>query len=494
MSQTDGKESLSSRLGGILSDAFKEEDSEDELPGGPVPSKKPEAKSAQPAEDDAKKDTPKDAQPAAAPASGAPADSSSLRESQYDVQVTLADQQADPNSPLYSVKSFDELGLHEDLLKGIYSMKFTKPSKIQERALPLLLQNPPRNMIGQSQSGTGKTAAFVLTMLSRIDFSVDKPQAIALAPSRELARQIMDVVQAMGKFTPVKTAFAIPDAIKRGEKVQAHLVVGTPGKTFDLIKTRALDPSAVKVFVLDEADNMLDQQGLGEQSIRVKNTMPRSCQIVLFSATFPENVHNFAVKFAPNANEIRLKQEELSVESIRQFYMDCRSEEHKYEVLVELYNLLTIGQSIIFCARRDTADRIAKRMTDEGHRVDSLHGKLDNTERDKTIDNFRSGRSKVLIATNVIARGIDIQQVTLVINYDMPLTQKGEPDTETYLHRIGRTGRFGRRGVSINFVHDAESKRQMETIEKALHCTMVPVQTDDVEAMETTIKDALKAA
>lgn len=487
-------ESLSSRLGGILSDAFKEEDSEDELPGGPVPSKKPEAKPAQPAADDAKKDAQKDAQPAAAPASGAPADSSSLRESQYDVQVTLADQQADPNSPLYSVKSFDELGLHEDLLKGIYSMKFTKPSKIQERALPLLLQNPPRNMIGQSQSGTGKTAAFVLTMLSRIDFSVDKPQAIALAPSRELARQIMDVVQAMGKFTPVKTAFAIPDAIKRGEKVQAHLVVGTPGKTFDLIKTRALDPSAVKVFVLDEADNMLDQQGLGEQSIRVKNTMPRSCQIVLFSATFPENVHNFAVKFAPNANEIRLKQEELSVESIRQFYMDCRSEEHKYEVLVELYNLLTIGQSIIFCARRDTADRIAKRMTDEGHRVDSLHGKLDNTERDKTIDNFRSGRSKVLIATNVIARGIDIQQVTLVINYDMPLTQKGEPDTETYLHRIGRTGRFGRRGVSINFVHDAESKRQMETIEKALHCTMVPVQTDDVEAMETTIKDALKAA
>ncbi|WFD43840.1 RNA helicase [Malassezia psittaci] len=468
------------------------DDDEDELPGGPVPLKKSESASKTAtnsskgaSEGEPVKETSKEE---------AKPDESSLRESQYDVQVTLADQQADPNSPLYSAKSFDDLGLHEDLLKGIYSMKFTKPSKIQERALPLLLQNPPRNMIGQSQSGTGKTAAFVLTMLSRIDFSIEKPQAIALAPSRELARQIMDVVQAMGKFTPVKTAFAIPDAIKRGEKVQAHLVVGTPGKTFDLIKTRALDPSAVKVFVLDEADNMLDQQGLGEQSIRVKNTMPRSCQIVLFSATFPELVHNFAVKFAPNANEIRLKQEELSVESIKQFYMDCQTEDHKYEVLVELYNLLTIGQSIIFCARRETADRIAKRMTAEGHRVDSLHGKLDNTERDKTIDNFRSGRCKVLIATNVIARGIDIQQVTLVINYDMPLTQKGDPDTETYLHRIGRTGRFGRRGVSINFVHDAESRRQMEAIEKALHCNMVPVPTDDVEAMESTIKDALKSS
>ena len=146
--------------------------------------------------------------------------------------------------------------------------------------------------------------------------------------------------------------------------------------------------------------------------------------------------------------------------------MDCRTEEHKYDVLVELYSLLTIGQSIIFCAKRETADRIAQRMTAEGHRVDSLHGKLDNAERDRTIDGFRTGKCKVLIATNVIARGIDIQQVTLVVNYDMPLTQGGEPDTETYLHRIGRTGRFGRRGVSINFVHDERSMEQMRAIEK----------------------------
>lgn len=408
------------------------------------------------------------------------------------MQVTLADQQADPNSPLFSAKSFEQLGLHEDLLKGIYAMKYTKPSKIQERALPLLLQNPPRNMIGQSQSGTGKTAAFVLTMLSRIDYGVAKPQAVALAPSRELARQIMDVVHEMGRFTPVKTAFAIPEATKRGERVDAHLVVGTPGKMFDLIKTRALDASAVRVFVLDEADNMLDQQGLGEQSIRVKNTMPRTCQVVLFSATFPDNVRAFAAKFAPGANEIRLRQEELSVESIRQFYMDCRSEAHKYDVLVELYSLLTIGQSIIFCARRETADRIAQRMTAEGHRVDSLHGKLDNAERDRTIDSFRTGQSKVLIATNVIARGIDIQQVTLVVNYDMPLTQGGAPDVETYVHRIGRTGRFGRRGVSINFVHDEQSLAQMRAIEGALHAPIVGVPTDDVEVMERTIKEALK--
>ena len=165
--------------------------------------------------------------------------------------------------------------------------------------------------------------------------------------------------------------------------------------------------------------------------------MPKTCQLVLFSATFPDHVHEFALRIAPGANEIRLKQEELSVEAIKQFYMDCKNEDHKYEVLVELYNLLTIGQSIIFCAKRETADRIAQKMTAEGHKVDSLHGKLDTAERDRTIDAFRDGKSKVLISTNVIARGIDIQQVTLVINYDMPLTPSGEADAETYLHRIG---------------------------------------------------------
>lgn len=169
----------------------------------------------------------------------------------------------------------------------------------------------------------------------------------------------------------------------------------------------------------------------------MRSQVPKTCQLVLFSATFPDNVREFAARLAPQANEIRLKREELNVDLIKQFYMDCKDEAHKYEVLVELYNLLTIGQSIIFCAKRETADTIARRMTAEGHKVDSLHGKLDTTERDRTIDAFRDGKSKVLIATNVIARGIDIMQVTMVVNYDMPVKQSGQPDAETYLHRIG---------------------------------------------------------
>ncbi|CAE6433861.1 unnamed protein product [Rhizoctonia solani] len=415
-----------------------------------------------------------------------------LLKSTYEVTVTLADQQADPNSPLYSIKKFEDLGLHENLLKGIYSMKFQRPSKIQERALPLLLQNPPRNMIGQSQSGTGKTAAFVLTMLSRVDESNPAPQAICLAPSRELARQIMSVVTSMGQFTKVTTGYAIKDS-PRDAQVQAQIIIGTPGTMADMIRKKAINITGVKVFVLDEADNMLDQQGLGDQTLRVKNAMPKTCQIVLFSATFPPLVRNFAAKFAPSANEIKLKEEELSVEGIKQFYMDCKDEQHKYDVLVDLYSLLTIGQSIIFCKRREVADQIARRMSAEGHQVSSLHGAKDAAERDTTIDDFRDGKSKVLITTNVISRGIDILQVNMVVNYDMPLTGDGKPDPETYLHRIGRTGRFGRKGIAINFVHDRRSWEEMNAIEKALHHPILRVETKDFDEMEKTLQKAMKS-
>ncbi|KAI0783944.1 DEAD-domain-containing protein [Irpex lacteus] len=430
-------------------------------------------------------------EPPAASASAEPEpeaeDRTDLIKSNFEVSVTLADQQADPNSPLFSAKTFEELGLHQDLLKGIYDMGFSKPSKIQERALPLLLANPPQNMIGQSQSGTGKTAAFVLTMLSRIDFSKNAPQAICLAPGRELARQIMSVVVAMGKFTPVQTEYAIKDHLPKGiSKVTAQVIVGTPGTMIDLMRRRVIDVS--------EADDMLKQDGLHAAE-------NQAVQIVLFSATFPDHVRNFASKFAPNANRIELKQNEISVDNIRQFYMDCRDEDHKYEVLVSLYNLLTIGQSIIFCQHRHTADRISQRMTDEGHKVASLHGAKDASERDAIIDSFREGREKVLITTNVIARGIDILQVNMVVNYDLPLlNERGDwknrddarPDIETYIHRIGRTGRFGRKGISINFVHDKRTWGYMEEIEKATGKPIIRIETNDLDEMEEQMKKALK--
>ncbi|THH08885.1 hypothetical protein EW145_g2402 [Phellinidium pouzarii] len=402
-----------------------------------------------------------------------------LIKSSFDVQVTLADQQMDPNSPLFSVKSFEELGLSEDLLKGVFDMNFSKPSKIQERALPLLLRDPPQNLIGQSQSGTGKTAAFVLTMLSRVDFSVPKPQALCVAPTRELARQIMAVVNAMGKYTPVKTDYAIKADVRTTVPLTAHVVVGTPGTMADLLKRQKIDSSMVKVLVLDEADNMLDQENLSEQCLKIKNHLSkeRPAQIVLFSATFPHRVRNFASKFAPNANKIELKKEELSVEGIKQFYMDCKDEESKYDILVQIYNLLTVGQSIIFTKHRSTADRIAKRMTEEGHKVSSLHGAKDVAERDEIIDRF----------------------LNVVVNYDLPMmSDKAEsaaydprfetPDVETYLHRIGRTGRFGRKGVSVNFVHNKKTWEDMHMIEEALGRQIIRVDTSDVDVMEDPVQ------
>jgi len=227
--------------------------------------------------------------------------------------------------------------------------------------------------------------------------------------------------------------------------------------------------------------------------------IPRKAQLLLFSATFPDEVRSFAHTFVPNANEISLHTEELSVEGIKQLYMDCRDEEHKYEVLVGLYGVMNIGQSIIFVdvsalrslsnpQRRDTADEIARRMIADGHIVTVLHGARDAAERDAVMDGFRSGTSKVLITTNVLARGIDVNQVNMVINYDLPVDARGAPDFETYLHRVGRTGRFGRTGVSIAFIHDQKSWRELDAFQKYFAVEMVKIPTRDWDETEEIIK------
>ncbi|ODV73502.1 ATP-dependent RNA helicase DBP5 [Cyberlindnera jadinii NRRL Y-1542] len=418
---------------------------------------------------------------------------SNLIKSSYEVKVKLADLQADPNSPLYSIKSFEELGLQPELLKGLYAMKYQKPSKIQEKALPLLISNPPRNMIGQSQSGTGKTAAFSLTMLSRVDPNIKEVQAICLAPARELARQTLDVVETMGKYTGITTQLVVPDAFTKGQAITAQILVGTPGTLLDLIRRKQVSTSHVKVFVLDEADNMLDQQGMGDQCVRVKKFLPKTTQLVIFSATFPDDVRKYAEKFVPNANQLSLKQEELNVDAIKQLYMDCDSEQHKYEVLTELYGLLTIASSIIFVARKDTADKIYKQLKHDGHQISILHSGLENQERDRLIDDFRSGRSKVLITTNVLARGIDIPTVSMVVNYDLPTDKNGNADPSTYLHRIGRTGRFGRVGVAVSFIHDKKSYQQLMQIREYFgNIEMTRVPTNDWEEVEKIVKKVLK--
>ncbi|KAL1968414.1 hypothetical protein VTN77DRAFT_1943 [Rasamsonia byssochlamydoides] len=456
---------------------------------------KPDATTSAPEQNEQPKDTSeKDGAPEAL-------GGSNLQESDYTVEVKLSDLQADPNNPLYSVSSFEELGLDPRIVQGIYAMNFRKPSKIQERALPLLLANPPTNMIGQSQSGTGKTAAFVLNILSRIELNTDEqrktPQALVLAPSRELARQICAVIEMMGRFLEgLVVAAAVPTEGKRPARLEASVVVGTPGTVMDLIKKRILLPQRIKVLVLDEADNMLDQQGLGDQCIRVKSMLPKTVQVVLFSATFGQHIRHYAAKFAPGANEISLKQNELTVEGIKQFYLDCADDNDKYNVLVKLYGLLTIGSSIIFVQTRQTAAEIERRMVAEGHTVASLTGGIEGAMRDKLIDDFRSGQAKVLITTNVLARGIDVSTVSMVVNYDIPqLHIPGKPrqaDPQTYLHRIGRTGRFGRVGVSISFVSSKEEWKMLMDIQKYFDTHIEGIETRDWDAVEKIIKKTIK--
>ncbi|KAJ2970256.1 hypothetical protein NUW58_g9751 [Xylaria curta] len=353
-------------------------------------------------------------------------------------------------------------------------------------------------MIAQSQSGTGKTAAFVTTVLSRVDFNQPStPQALLLAPSRELARQIQGVITTIGQFIPnLGVAAAIPGAIPRGGAVDKAVVVGTPGTVMDLIRRRQFDTSALKVLVIDEADNMLDQQGLGEQCARVKTLLPKEIQILLFSATFPDKVLKYATSFAPSANIIKLKVQELTVKGISQMYMDCPGEADKYEILCKLYGLMNIGSSIIFVKTRESATRIQQSMVRDGHKVSVLHGAYEGSERDALLDDFRTGKSKVLITTNVLARGIDVSTVSMVINYDIPMKGMGDAthDTETYLHRIGRTGRFGRVGVSITFISDKKSFVALQAIAKDLLIDLVALSPEDWDETEKQVQRVIKSS
>jgi ATP-dependent RNA helicase DDX19/DBP5 len=401
-------------------------------------------------------------------------------------------EQDDPNSPIHSTKSFEELNLKPELLKGIYGMGFNKPSKIQETALPILLAptNPPKNIIAQAQSGTGKTAAFVLNMLSRVDPKVEFPQAICIAPTRELVRQIYDNIKKMGQHTQVQTQLVVKDT-PFPPKITAQIVVGTPGKLLDLMKKRIMEISKVKVFVLDEADTMMEKGSLSDQAIQIKRVLPKSCQICLFSATFKDEVRAFAEKVVPQpCTNIRLKRAELTLDAIKQLYIDCKTDANKFNILSEIYGYLSVGQSIIFVHTRKTATELTKKMTEAGHTVSLLHGGEDmsSQERDRVIDDFRDARTKVLITTNVLARGIDILQVMLVINYDLPLDAHNKVDTETYLHRIGRSGRFGRKGIAINFVADEVSKGNLRALQMFFQKPIDELKPEQIETLQPMLE------
>jgi len=356
--------------------------------------------------------------------------------------------------------NFDEMNLREDLLRGIYAYGFEKPSAIQQRAIVPCIKG--RDVIAQAQSGTGKTATFSIAILQQIDLSVKDCQALILAPTRELAQQIQKVVLALGDFMQGSCHACIGGTNVREDmkKLEAgsQIVVGTPGRVSDMLSRKAFYPKNIKMFVLDEADEMLSR-GFKEQIHDVFTKMPYNIQVILLSATMPAEVLEVTKKFMREPIRILVKKEELTLEGIKQFYINVGREDWKLETLCDIYQTLTITQAVIFCNTRRKVDWLTQQMHSKDFTVSAMHGDMDQKEREVIMKEFRSGSSRVLITTDLLARGIDVQQVSLVINYDLPNNR------ENYIHRIGRGGRFGRKGVAINFVTE-DDKRNLHDIEQ----------------------------
>ncbi|KHJ83614.1 putative eukaryotic initiation factor 4A-III [Oesophagostomum dentatum] len=283
-----------------------------------------------------------------------------------------------------------------------------------------------------------------------------------MAPTRELAQQIQKVMCALGDYMKVKVHACIGGTSIRDDqrKLEAgvHVVVGTPGRVNDMINRDILMTAYIKMFVLDEADEMLSR-GFKDQIYEVFKTMPQDVQVVLLSATMPADVLDVTQCFMRNPIRILVKKEELTLEGIRQFYVNVQKDEYKFETLCDLYNVINVTQSVIFCNTRRKVEQLNEQMTAQKFTVSCLHGDMEQMERDVIMREFRSGSSRVLITTDLLARGIDVQQVSLVINYDLPSNR------ENYIHRIGRSGRFGRKGVAINFITDNDA-RQLKDIEQ----------------------------
>jgi len=356
--------------------------------------------------------------------------------------------------------NFDDMNLSESLLRGIYAYGFEKPSAIQQRAIMPLCKNV--DIIAQAQSGTGKTATFTIGILHSLDFSITECQALILAPTRELAQQIQKVVLALGDYLNVRCHACIGGTKVRDDisKLQSgvHVVVGTPGRVYDMLCRRVLRPDNVKLFILDEADEMLSR-GFKDQIYDIFQVLPPRTQVGLFSATMPPEALEITQRFMTNPVQILVKRDELTLEGIKQFYISVEREEWKLDTLCDLYDTLNITQAVIFCNTRRKVDWLTDKMRGREFTVSSTHGDIGQKERDIILNEFRTGSSRVLITTDLLARGIDVQQVSLVINYDLPR------NLENYIHRIGRSGRFGRKGVAINFVtnDDVRTLRELET-------------------------------
>lgn len=347
------------------------------------------------------------------------------------------------------VKSWDDFNMNAEVLRGIYSIGFEKPSPIQSKAIGPMIEG--KDLLAQAQSGTGKTGAFSIGALNRIDLSQNTIQAVVLSPTRELSQQSYNVISSLSGFMDglklqlLVGGTSVYNDIDQLTNNTPHIVVGCPGRTYDMMKRGHLSTKNLKVLVIDEADELLSS-GFKEQIYYIFQYLPSSTQICLFSASMPIEVENLTEKFMNEPEKILVKSEMLTLEGIQQYHVALDNDGNKFDCLKDLYSSLSVSQSIIYCNSIKRVDDLYEAMTNDSFAVSKLHGSMEKEDRKDAYENFKNGISRILISSNVTARGIDIQQVSTVINFDLPKS------VHTYLHRIGRSGRWGRKGVGINFV------------------------------------------
>jgi translation initiation factor 4A len=347
--------------------------------------------------------------------------------------------------------SFDDLTLKENLLRGVYSYGFENPSIIQHKSVPVMCKGV--DLIAQAQSGTGKTGAFAMGCLNTLDEDLKRTQVLIISPTHELVNQTYDVLENIGKYMNITMMKVMGgtnmNECRDGLSKDPQIIVGSPGRILDMINRRNLFTDNIRQVILDEADEILSY-GFKESIHDIIKSIPQNSQICLFSATIPEDVLDLSNKFLREPENILVKKEALTLEGIRQFFINVKVNDWKLDVLKDLYDTINISQCIIYINSRNKLMDVYENLSGADFPVSYIHGELTSQERKKTMEEFKSGHTRILLSTDLLSRGIDIQQLSLVINFDLPKSK------ETYIHRIGRSGRYGRKGVSINLITDRD--------------------------------------
>jgi translation initiation factor 4A len=379
----------------------------------------------------------------------------------------------------YEINNWDDLDNDPNILRGIYSYGFERPSPIQKKAIMPIIMG--KDVIAQAQSGTGKTAAFGIGALSIVNVLDNFTQVLILSPTKELAKQTANVLEQIGSMMNglrIQTIYGgspYEEFNNFNDKNTPHIICGCPGRVYDLMRRDRITSKKIKLIILDEADEMLSS-GFKEQVYNIFQHFNNDIQVALFSATLPNSIYPIINKIMRNPVKICVKAEQLTLEGISQYFVAVDDDRQKYDTLKHIYQYVSVSQCIIYCNSIKRVADLYDAMKEDNFPVCRIHSNMDRNERDIAFKEFKNGKSRVLISSNVTARGIDIQQVSVVINFDIP------KDIHTYLHRIGRSGRWGRKGVGINFITRRDLSKIKE-IENYYACEIkeMPINLDFLE-------------